>query len=424
MKKPLPRRTVLKAGAATLALPALDAMLPVGLRAEVKAQSPARMVLLHRGLGTYHPYLVPEKAGKDYDAPRYLKHLEAHRERFTMFSGVSHLGYPNSHTTSAATFTGVGPEGVARGDDIRNTVSLDQVAAEQVGSATRVRSLTLNSMGGAASLSWNRKGVPVPRDGSRASIYKRLFIDGTATEIERETKRLAHGHSILDDMRGQLKSLRGQLGALDRDRMDLMETSIREAEFLLKQEEAWIAKPKPRVEEPAANFSDKAGTWVDSQNRWYGLIRLALQTDSTRVIVFGIGEHNNQGVPGLEIGHHDASHHCKDPTKIEQFARYEEKDYQNFAGFLDQLTEAREPGGTLLDHTQVFLTSNLGDASAHASNNLPTFLAGGGFKHQGHLRYDEKNNYPLSNLYLRMLQQFGVQTESFGSSTGVLSEIG
>lgn len=424
MRTPLPRRTFLKAGGATLALPALDAMLPCGLRAATKAKAPARMVLLHRGLGTYHPYLVPEKTGGDYDAPRYLKTLEAHRGRFTLFSGVSHLGYPNSHTTSAATFTGVGPEGVARGDDIRNTVSLDQVAAERVGNQTRVRSLTLNSMGGAASLSWNRKGMPVPKDGNRASIYKRLFIDGTPAEIERGIQRLAHGHSILDDMRGQLKSLHARLGAADRDRMELMETSIREAEVLLKQEEAWISRPKPKVDEPAAKFSDNAGNWVESQTRWYGLIRLALQTDSTRVIVFGIGEHNNQGVPGLEIGHHDASHHGKDPAKIEQFARYEEKDYRNFAGFLDQLTETREPGGTLLDHTQVLLTSNLGDASAHASNNLPTFLAGGGFKHQGHLRFDEENNYPLSNLYLRMLQKFGVPTESFGTSTGALSEIG
>ena len=382
------------------------------------------MVLLHRGLGTYHPYLVPEKAGKDFSATRYLKTLDAHRERYTLISGVSHLGYPNSHTTSAATFTGVGPEGVARGDDIRNTVSLDQVAAEQVGNETRVRSLTLNSMGGAASLSWNRKGVPVPKDGNRASIYKRLFIDGTPEEIARETKRLAHGHSILDDMRWQLKSLHSQLGTSDRERMELMETSIREAEVLLKQEEAWIAKPKPKVQEPATNFSDKAGNWVDSQNRWYGLIRLALQTDSTRVIVFGIGEHNNQGVPDLEIGHHDASHHGKDPSKIEQFARYEEKDYQNFAGFLDQLNETTEPGGSLLDHTQVLLTSNLGDASAHASNNLPTFLAGGGYKHQGHLRFDEENNYPLSNLYLRMVQKFGVEIDQFGSSTGTLSELG
>jgi hypothetical protein len=424
MKKALPRRTFLRAGAATLALPSLDAMLPCGLHAESKSKPPARMVLLHRGLGTYHPYLVPEKTGKEYVAPRYLKALEEHRGRFTLFSGISHLGYPNSHTTSAATFTGVGPEGVARGDDIRNTVSLDQVAAEHVGNQARVRSLTLNSMGGAASLSWNRKGVPVPKDGNRASIYKRLFIDGTPAGIERETKRLAHGHSILDDMRGQLKSIHSQLGATDRERMELLETSIREAEVLLNQEEAWIAKPKTEVDEPASKFADRTDNWVESQNRWYGLIRLALQTDSTRVIVFGIGEHNNQGVPDLEIGHHDASHHGKDPAKIEQLARYEEKDYQNFAGFLDQLTETNEPGGSLLDHTQVLLASNLGDASAHASSNLPTFLAGGGFKHQGHLRFDEENNYPLSNLYLRMLQKFGVQTEQFGSSTGTLSELG
>lgn len=424
MKRQLPRRTFLKAGAATLALPFLDAMSPVSVGARTSAKSPARMVLLHRGLGTYHPYLIPENTGMDYVAPRYLKPLEGHRGSFTLFSGVSHLGYPNSHTTSAATFTGVGPEGVARGDDIRNSVSLDQVAAEQVGNETRVRSLTLNSMGGAASLSWNRKGMPVPKDGNRASIYKRLFINGTPSEIERESQRLAHGHSILDDMRGQLKSLHSRLGTADRDRMELMETSIREAEVLLHQEEAWISKPKPKVEDPSSSFSEKASNWVDSQNRWYALIRLALQTDSTRVIVFGIGEHNNQGVSGLEIGHHDASHHGKDPSKIEQFARYEEKDYQNFAGFLDQLNQVNEAGGTLLDHTQVLLASNLGDASAHASSNLPIFLAGGGFKHQGHLCYDKDNNYPLSNLYLRMLQKFGVQTESFGSSTSALSEIG
>ena len=163
MKKTLSRRTVLRAGAATIALPLLDAMVPRHARAAESATAPKRMVLLHRGLGTYHPYLVPEQSGLTYAAPRYLKHLEAHRGNFTLFSGMSHLGYPNSHTTSAAIFTGVGPQGVARGDDIHNTISLDQVVAEKVGGETRVRSLTLNSMGGAASLSWNRKGVPVPR---------------------------------------------------------------------------------------------------------------------------------------------------------------------------------------------------------------------------------------------------------------------
>ena len=424
MKSPLSRRTLLRAGAASVALPLLDAMAPRSVWAETESVPPNRMVLLHRGLGTYHPYLTPETTGRDYEAPRYLEPLERHREKFTLFSGMSHLGYPNSHTTSAAVFTGVGPDGVKRGDDIHNTISLDQRVAGVVGGQTRVRSLTLNSSNGAASLSWNHKGVPVPTTRSRAQLFRRLFIDGSSEEIEHELARLAHGRSILDDMRHQMRSLQRELGAADRERLEVMQTSIREAEQLLHQEEAWVQKPKPVVEAKESEFSARDSNWVDGDTRWYRLIRLALQTDSTRVIVFGIGEHNPTGVSGLEIGHHDASHHGKNPDKIEQLARYEVKDYENFAAFLDLLDETKEAGGSLLDHTQVLLASNLGDASAHASNNLPIFLAGGGFKHEGHVMFDGENNTPLSNLYTRMLQQFGIAADSFGSSTGVLSEFG
>ena len=424
MKSRLHRRTLLKAGAASLALPFLDAMRPIGIAAEASAAPPKRIVLLQRSLGTYHPYLVPKTTGLDYESPRYLKPLESLRGKFTLFSGVSHLGYPNSHHTSAATFTGVGPEGVARGDNIRNSISLDQRVAAEIGGETRIRSLTLNSSAGAPSLSWNSKGVPVPTTRGRSAVFKRLFIDGSPDEVSKEIARLAHGRSILDNMREQLKSLQRELGAADRNRLEVMETSVREAEVMLHQEEAWAAKPKPKVDAKINDFSDKASQWVQSQQRWFGLIHLALQTDSTRVIVYGLGEHSNQNLPELEIGHHDASHHGKDPDKIEQFARYEEKDYQTFAAFLEQLSSTNESGGNLLDNTQVLLTSNLGDASAHASNNLPTFLAGGGFKHQGHIGFDVEKNYPLSNLYVRMLQQMGIQTDKFGSNTGVLTEFG
>tara|TARA_R110002096_G_scaffold48836_5_gene129217 strand:- start:9163 stop:10419 length:1257 start_codon:yes stop_codon:yes gene_type:complete len=417
MINPLPRRTFLRAGAACVALPMLDAM---GAKGET---APKRMVLVHRPLGTYHPHLVPEQTGLNYQAPRYLQKLEEHRGKFTLLSGVSHRGYPNSHHTDNAIFTGVDPAGVARGDDIHNSISLDQELAEHIGGETRVRSLTLNSAN-CASLSWNRKGVPVPMNRRRSQLFRQLFIDGTPEEIEAELRRLEHGKSILDDMRDQLKSLTKKLGAADRERIEIMETSIREAEQQLHQEEAWITKPKPVVEATEKDFADQTNTWLESQQRWYALIHLALQTDSTRVIVYGLGEHNNNNIADLEIGHHDASHHGKNPEKIEQFARYEEKEYANFAGFLKMLGETREPGGNLLDNTQVLLTSNLGDASAHASNNLPTFLAGGGFKHQGHLAFDPKNNYPLSNLFVRMLQRFDLETDRFGNSTSVLSELG
>jgi len=420
----LSRRSFLRAGAVTLSLPFFDAMLPRGARADAKAaaQAPKRMVLIHRPLGTYHPYLVPEAAGPAYKATRYLEKLETHRKRMTVFSGVSHLGYPNSHHTESALFTGVSPEGIARADDIHNSVSLDQVVAEKVGAQTRVASLTLNTAN-CASLSWNRKGVPVPWERSRANLFKRLFIDGTPEEVAGEIKRLEHGRSILDRMRDQLKTLSRELGAADRQRLDVLTSSIREAEAMLLQDEAWAARPKPKVEGNPQQF-ERADHWVAGQQQWYALVHLALQTDSTRVIVLGLGEQSQHNVPDLSLGHHDASHHGKDPAKIEQFARYEEKEYQNLSGFLDKLAATNEAGQDLLDRTQVLIASNLGDASAHAGDNLPVILAGGGFKHQGHVAFDAGKNAALSNLYVRMLQQIGIETDRFGSSTGVLGAIG
>lgn len=420
----LTRRTFIRAGAVSLALPMLDAMLPEKSNAGMKTDGgiPSRMVLIHRPLGTYHPFLVPEKSGPDYAPTRYLKPLQAHRKNLTLISGISHKGYPNSHHTESAMFTGVPPEGLARADDIHNTISMDQLTSEKIGHLTRVPSLTLNTAN-CASLSWNRKGVPVPWERSKANLFKKLFIDGTPDEIAREIKRLEHGRSILDGMRNQLKSLGASLGSADRERLELLASSIREAEKMLLQDEAWVSKPKPRVEATVRQF-EQSQHWIESQQQWYGLIHLALQTDSTRVVVLGLGEQGQQNIPDLSIGHHDASHHGKDPAKIEQFARYEEKEYQTFAGFLDKLSATTEAGKPLLDSTQVLMASSLGDASAHSSDNLPVFLAGGGFKHKGHLAFDQKNNYQLSNLYVRMLQKMGIETQKFGASTGILGDLG
>ncbi len=421
----LDRRTFLGAGGVSLALPLLDAMIPASLGAESKAQAkalqPQRMVLIHRPLGTFHPFLFPEKAGPDYEATRFLKLLEPHRGRFTVISGMGHVGYPNSHHTESAIFTGVAPEGIKRSDDIHNSISLDQFVARRIGAQTRVPHLVLNTAN-CASLSWNEKGVPTPFERSRAQVFRRLFLDGTPEEIAREVKRLENGQSILDGVRGQLKSLSRELGGPDRERLDLLANSIREAEGFLQQDQAWAAKPKPKVAATAKEF-EQAEHWVAGQQQWFTLVHLALQTDSTRLVVLGLGEHNQNGQPDLAIGHHDASHHGKDPAKIEQLARYEEKEYRNFGRFLDKLVAADENGRTLLDRTQILFVSNLGDASAHSSDNLPVIFAGGGYRHSGHLAFNRKANTPMSNLFVRMLQHAGIETDKFGSSTGALSEL-
>jgi len=420
----LDRRTVLRAGAVSLGLPLLDAMIPFAFgrqaRQDAAALAPKRMVLIHRPLGTYHPHLVPTAAGPKYEATRFLKPMEPYRGQFTVFSGMGHPGYPNDHGTEPAIFTGV-PDLNIR--DLHNTISLDQVAARAVGGATRVPYLLLNKVW-SQSLSWNEKGVPIPHEGDLGVVFRRLFVEGTPDEVRREMKRLEQGQSILDDLREQLKSLGGKLGPADRERIEIMATSIREAEAQLRQEKLWSAKPKPKLPPLPDDPMKPANDWVSQQKKWLAVIHLALQTDSTRVVVIGLNEHGTANVPDLEIGHHDASHHGKDPAKIEQLARYEDKEFRSFAEFIGKLADTKEEGATLLDRTQVLFTSNLGDASAHSSSNLPVLLAGGGYKHQGHVAFTAATNKPLCNLYVRMLQSLGIETDTFGSSTGVIRDIG
>jgi|LakMenEpi03Aug12_release.lakeMendotaPanAssembly.Ray.scaffolds.fasta_scaffold09863_2 hypothetical protein len=419
----MPRRTMLRGGAVALALPLLDAMVPVAFgrtaRAAAEARAARRLVLVHRPLGTYHPDLVPRATGPTHETTRFLKSLEPFRGRYTVFSGMGHPGYPNDHGTEPAIFTGV-PELNVK--DVHNTISLDQVAARQVRGQTRVPFLALNSTW-SQSLSWNEKGVPIPHEGHPADVFRRLFVTGTPEEIRREGRRLEQGASILDQVRDQFAALGRTLGAADRDRLDRFATSIREAEEQLSQEKAWSTKPKPAVPVEAAAMGKPLDNWVSEQERWLSLMHLALATDSTRVIVLCTKEHNKNNVPGLEIQHHDASHHGKDPAKIEQLCRYEDKEFETFGKFLGLLDGVKEDSGSLLDATQVLFTSNLGDASAHSSQNLPVVLAGGGYRHQGHVSYGQATDKPLCNLYVRMLRQFGVEAERFGSSDGLVGEI-
>ncbi len=422
MVQRLSRRTLLKAAGVSIGLPLLDAMLPVGLRAETKAaaMSPARLLLIGRPLGFHAPYFFPEKAGKDYEPSRYLKLLDKHRADFTVFSGIAHRGYPGGHGTHPALFTGVRPEGVRPGD-LRNTISLDQLVASRMGNETRFASLVL----GGGELAWNAKGVKIPSEERATQVFKALFVQGTPAEVAKEMKKIAAGQSILDGVRDQAKTLSQNLGSADRDRLDLLLSSIREAEARLAQDQAWINKPKPVVEtKPFADDYITGGRMLTRTAQWFDLIHLALQTDSTRVINFSIWSHEAvNDLPGLTMAHHDASHHGQDETKIEQLAKIEAAEIELFGKLLGKLKSTAENERTVLDRTAIVYGSSLGNASAHTVDNLPIILAGGGFKHAGHVGFNRKQNYQLSNLYVRMLQQMEFETDKFGNSDGVLSEV-
>jgi len=416
--RPLDRRTFLRASGVAVALPFLDAMAPaIGAEAKRAEMQPRRMLLVGRPLGMYSQFFFPEATGKDYTPSRYLKHIDRHRENFTVFSGMSHR-YAAGHFAECGLMTGVRPENI-RPSDIRNSISLDQEAASHIGGQTRFASLVL----GGGDVAWNRRGVRIPSQQRATAVFKQLFIRGTAEEEAREMRRVREGQSILDDVRDQVKGLNNKLSDVDRRRLDLYLSSVREAEQRLQQDERWGNTPKPTVvmKTPTTDFG--GAQLLERSRQWYDIVHLALQTDSTRVISLWLGSQERPEIEGVTLAHHDASHHGQEPAKLEQLALIEEAELRVFGEFLDKLQASAEGEHHLLDRTSIFYASNLGNSSSHDNTNLPILLCGGGYKHAGHVGYDRKENTLLSNLFVRMLQQLGVETDTFGASSGVISDV-
>ena len=410
------RRLVLRQGGIAISLPFLDAMLPQG-RAACRTPAPSRVVLVGQPLGLYAPNFFPADTGQQFTPSRYLQMLDAHRSRFTVFSGISHR-YPAGHFAEVALFTGVSPEQI-RESEIRNGISLDQEIAAHVGQQTRFPSLIL----GGGNAAWNRRGVRIPSETRATQVFRRLFLQGTADEEARELKRVQNGQSLLDNVREQIHSMHRKVGRADQDRLDLFLSSVREAEQMLQQDEQWRKTPKPSVDYPTPTTDFNGAQLVERSRQWYHLVHLALQTDSTRTISLWLSTQERPEITGVNLGHHDASHHGQDPAKLDQLAIIEQAELQVFAEFLDRLNATRESESTLLDSTAVLYASNLGNSSSHDNTNLPVLLAGGRFRHQGHLAFDTKNNTPLSNLFVRILQHMGVESTSFGASTDTIRDL-
>lgn len=417
-RQPIDRRTFLRASGVAIGLPFLEAMIPAGA-AEAKkarAQQP-RMVLIGQPLGIYGPNFFPEKPGRDYAPSRYLKNLQAQRDQFTVFSGMSHR-YAAGHFAEVGIFTGVAPEFI-RDKDIKNGISLDQEIASRIGNQTRFPSLIL----GGGDVAWNRRGVRIPAESRATQVFRRLFIAGTAEEESRELQRVKDGQSILDDVGDQIKAINRRVSSRDRARLDLFLSSVREAEHSLKQDEHWSTTPKPRVDFPPPTSDFGGPQLVERSRQWYNIVQLALQTDSTRVVSLWLSTQERPEITGVNLGHHDASHHGQDPAKLEQLALIEEAEVKVLGEFIEKMKASQEGDHTLLDRTAICYTSNLGNSSSHDNNNLPILLAGGGFKHQGHVAFDTRNNTLFSNLFVRLMHHMGVEAKSFGASTGVVSEV-
>ena len=413
------RRQFLRATGVTLGLPLLDYFLPRVRAGEKAPVVPRRMVCLCTPLGLHPENFFPEAAGKDYALSPYLELLKDYRNDFTVISGLSHAGMSSgfAHQASASFLTGA--PGAGR-PGFRNAVSLDQFAADYIGSQTRFPSLALSAEG--SGLSWTRTGALVPAATSPARVFARLFLEGRADEVQSQLRRLEDGRSILDDVRGEANRLRSDLGSDDRDKLDEYLTSVRELEQRLLKDEGWAKTPKPKVDaQPPTDIPNMADL-IGRSRLLFDLTHLALQTDSTRLITIMLaGTTYVPPIQGVTLGHHDLTHHGKDPGKLDQLKTVELETMKTLRDLFAKLKQTPEGDANLLDRTMVFLGSNLGDGSSHSVKNLPVLVAGGGFKHGQHLPFDPQNPPPLCNLYVSMLQRLGIETDKFGTSTGTLS---
>ncbi len=409
-QKHLSRRALLRGAGVTLGLPLLEAMTPA-LAAVPEAKTARRFVGVSMALGLHNPNLVPEGGGRDYKPSRYLKSIQDLREDFTVVSGSSHPGVTGGHTAEGSIFSAC-PN--ARGATTRNTISLDQLMAKQLGHETRFPSLVLNT-GSQTSPSYTENGSMIPAENNAMRLFTRLFVNDTPAEQARQAQLIRQGRSVMDVVGAEAKALMREVGAGDRDKLDAWFTSVRDLEQRLAANEAWTHRPKPKVSlAPPARIPRDNEVEVD--RIFLDIVHMALATDSTRFITLHITGNNVQGIEGVDESYHSLSHHGMDDEKLAQLAIVEQGVVNAWGHFLRKLKSDK-----LLDETMVLLTSNLGNASSHDNKNMPVLFAGGGFKHGQHLAFNQKDNYPLPNLYLGALQRLGLEQERFATSTGTMT---
>jgi hypothetical protein len=421
--KQVSRRSFLKGTGVCLALPALESMFPAFASATVR-QGPQRMVIVGNSFGMYQPAFFPKEVGADYVAPELLKPLDGLRKSFSIFSNLDH-GLTGGHFGVHSFLSGVLKVDAKNMPD--GNISLDQRAAESVGSATRYPTLNVGSSSGlhnGCQMSWTRSGVRVPPITGPRELFKKLFEDDSEGGKREAEKRSVLKKSILDSVLHDANTLSKSVTSKDRDKLDEYFTAVRETEMKVEQSKYWIDVPKP---EATIEMPTNKGIVLDLP-MLYDLIVLALQTDSTRIATLEISSEDfDASVLGVNSGYHLTSHHGQEESKIRDLVKLELYQTQNFARFLSKLNtiEDETSGTRLLDDSMVLFGSGMGNANSHTNTDLPIILAGGGFKHGQHIALPKESHrrVPLSNLYLSMLKRMGIEDDYFAHSTGTVTQL-
>ena len=425
----LPRRAFLRGMGVSLALPALECMTPILGRAKTPDVAPRRMLVIVNNLGLLPRHFAPTGTGRDYQPSPYLELLSDVRDEFTVFSGLSHPGVDGAHSTDNC-FLSAAPGAFKFG--FRNTISLDQFAAEQLPQTTRFRTLNLGvtraSEAARRSLSFTRDGVLLPPETSPANVFRNMFVQGDAAAVQRQLDRLRRRGSILDTLNVEARRFNRTLPAADRERLDQYLTSVREVEQRLQTAGEWEQRPKPKTKRTPPKDIGDGKRFFDQLRLMLDMTKLAFESDSTRIITLIVDTFRAPvfRLPNQKettATYHNLSHHGQNEEKLRQLETADREHLKQLRKLIDDFAARPENGRRLLDHTMVLYGSNLGDANIHDTTNLPILLAGGGFRHGQHLAFNREHNRPLCDLFVTMLQNLGVETDTFASNTGTLSEI-
>jgi hypothetical protein len=373
-----------------------------------------RLVCLSNNYGVYQKAFFPTEAGRDYGLPPTLEPLARHREDFTVFSNLDH-GLTGGHACVPTFLNGIRPDMASSFPE--GNISMDQKAAEFVGAATRYPSMTLK-VKESNQTSFTRTGVQVPAIDVTA-MYRKLFLEDTAEAREQERLRLKRHRSILDAVLDRAKAVNRELGTQDQQKFAEYLDSVRSLEQKIEQQHPWLDRPKP---ETALAEPRPAPRTADEMKIMMELMALAIETDSTRVMTLSSGFAN--GDFGLQGGYHGFSHHGELPEKTAALKLIERNQIARMADLIDLLKEKEDPinGGTLFDHTMILFGCGMATGT-HSCRNMPLILAGGGFKLGEHRVLPGENGYRVKacNLLLSMLQNFGLEADRFGTSTGTLT---
>jgi len=417
---PLCRRNVLKAAGVSVALPMLESRSEVTKTNTPEAAAPPakRLVCVGTFLGFHQPSFYPKQAGRDYEASELLGPVDHLRDEFTVFSGLDHRA-GNGHNNWSTFLTGK-----QLGD-----ISLDQQVAQAIGRQSRFESLQISAGKVSRPMSYTREGVALPMIERPSVLYRKLFSSGD--DQQRTEYLLQSGQSALDQVLGEARQLRGTVSSADRQKLDEYFTAVRDVERRVQKQQDGLDDPIPTVAYELPDFDPIAPTlMLECEQIMYDLMTLALQTDSTRVMTLnigGLGQVFTLDGRTLRAGYHALSHHGNDPDKIRDLVRVELEHLRCVAGFLESLKRSTDADNRpLLDTTIVLLGTGMGDASRHANQDLPTLVAGGGFRHGQHVAVNRKQDASstplLGDLYVTLMQQLGMEVETFSNASRNLNE--